>query len=164
VFVGDWIATPRDERPLVLMIGKVSTAPVSTCTAQSSLSGTTISNGFTGFGLASFLLGCVSSAISSAIAAMTENYPSAAYVQDSWKVTRKLTVDYGLRWDYGTYYGTYHHEQFGRYASFSPMVANPSAGGELGGQIFQSQLPLPVCTQLSFRVWATFGHGLPSQQ
>ena len=23
------------------------------------------------------------------------------FLQDSWKVTRKLTVDYGLRWDYG---------------------------------------------------------------
>lgn len=43
-------------------------------------------------------------------------------------------MDYGLRWDYGTY----RREQFGRYASFSPTVANPAAGGHLGGQIFEA--------------------------
>ena len=32
------------------------------------------------------------------------------FVQDSWKVTRKLTLDYGLRWDYQTYL----KEQYGR--------------------------------------------------
>jgi hypothetical protein len=104
-------------------------------TTQPPLSGTTISSGFAGFGLASFLLGGVSGAtINAPIAAMPENYQSAAYVQDSWKVTRRLTMDYGLRWDYGTY----QREQFGRYASFSPTIANPAASGELGGQIFEA--------------------------
>jgi hypothetical protein len=105
-------------------------------TTQPSLSGVTISNGgFAGFGLASFLLGGVSGAsINAPIAAMTENYESAIYLQDSWKVTRKLTVDYGIRWDYGTY----QHEQYGRYNTFSPNVANPSAGGHLGGQIYEA--------------------------
>jgi hypothetical protein len=104
-------------------------------TTQTSLSNTTISSGFAGFGFASFLLGGVSAAtITAPIAAMTENYESAIYLQDSWKATRKLTVDYGLRWDYGTY----QHEQYGRYASFSPTVANPSASGRLGGQIFEA--------------------------
>ena len=46
---------------------------------------------------------------------MTENYQSAVFLQDSWKVNRKLTLDYGLRWDYGTY----QKEQFGRYGDFS---------------------------------------------
>lgn len=104
-------------------------------TTQPSLSNTTVSSGFAGFGLASFLLGGVSGAsINAPIAAMTENYQSAIYLQDSWKVSRKLTLDYGLRWDYGTY----QREQFGRYASFSPTVPNPSAGGHLGGQIFEA--------------------------
>ncbi len=115
--------------------GATSTVPTSTCTSQTTLNGQTISSGFAGFGLASFLLGCISSAtISAPIAAMTENYESALYVQDSWKATRRLTLDYGLRWDYGTY----QREQFGRYASFSPTVPNPSASGELGGQIFEA--------------------------
>ncbi|HWF10183.1 MAG TPA: carboxypeptidase-like regulatory domain-containing protein [Bryobacteraceae bacterium] len=114
--------------------GSTALAP-SNYTTQPSLAGTTISSGFAGFGLASFLLGGVSGAtINAPIAAMTENYESALFLQDSWKVTRKLTVDYGLRWDYGTY----QHEQFGRYASFSSTVANPSAGGHLGGQIFEA--------------------------
>jgi hypothetical protein len=104
-------------------------------TTQPSLAGTTLSTGFAGFGLASFLLGGVSGVtINAPIAAMTENYQSAIFLQDSWKVTRKLTLDYGLRWDYGTY----QREQFGRYASFSPTVPNPSAGGHLGGQIFEA--------------------------
>ena len=49
-------------------------------------------------------------------------------------MTRKLTLDYGLRGDYGTY----QVEQFGRYASFSPNVRNPSAGGRLDGEIYEA--------------------------
>ena len=121
---------------LTVINGATSSVPVSTCTTQPSLVGQTISNGaFAGFGLASFLLGCESAVtINAPIAAMTKNYQSALYVQDSWKLTRKLTMDYGLRWDFGTY----QREQYGRYASFSPAVANPSASGHLGGQIFEA--------------------------
>ncbi len=120
---------------LTVVNGATAATPVSTCTTQPSLSGTTLSTGFAGFGLASFLLGCESgTSINAPIAAMTENYQSAIYAQDSWKVTRKLTMDYGLRWDYGTY----QREQYGRYASFSPTVPNPSAAGHLGGQIFEA--------------------------
>jgi hypothetical protein len=48
-------------------------------------------------------------------------------------VTRKLTLDYGLRYDYQTYL----REQYGRWANFSPAVANPSAGGLPGGVIYE---------------------------
>ena len=120
---------------LTVINGATSSTPVSTCTTQPALVGQTISNGFAGFGLASFLLGCESTAnINAPIAAMTENYESALYVQDSWKISRKLTMDYGLRWDYGTY----QREQFGRYAAFSPTVPNTSASGHPGGQIFEA--------------------------
>ena len=120
---------------ITVINGATASTPVSTCTTQSSLNGTSLSNGFAGFGLASFLLGCVSAAtINAPIAAMTRNSQSAVFVQDSWKVTRKLTLDYGVRWDYGTY----QREQYGRYASFSPTVPNPSASGRLGGQIFEA--------------------------
>ena len=93
-------------------------------TTQPSLNGTSVSSGFAGFGLASFLLGGAQAiAINAPINLMTENYQSAIYLQDSWKVNRKLTLDYGLRWDYGTY----QKEQFGRYGDFSATVPNPSA-------------------------------------
>jgi hypothetical protein len=56
------------------------------------------------------------------------------FVQDSWKVTRKLTVDYGLRWDYGTS----PKEQYGRSASLGLNVPNPAAGNRLGAPIFEA--------------------------
>ena len=49
-------------------------------------------------------------------------------MQDSWKVTRKLTVDYGVRWDYATP----QHEEYGRLGQIDPTLANPNAGGRLG--------------------------------
>jgi hypothetical protein len=56
------------------------------------------------------------------------------FAQDSWKVTRKLTLDYGLRYDYFTY----PREQYGRQPSLSPSVANPTTGGIPGGIIYEA--------------------------
>jgi Carboxypeptidase regulatory-like domain/TonB dependent receptor len=104
-------------------------------TTQPSLASVTVANGFAGFGFASFLLGGLSGAeIEAPITAMTENYESAIYIQDSWKVTHKLTLDYGLRWDYGTY----QREQFGRYSEFSATALNPSADNRPGAQIYEA--------------------------
>ena len=43
------------------------------------------------------------------------------FLQDSWKVTRKLTIDYGVRYDFGTYY----REEHGRAVDFSATTVNP---------------------------------------
>ncbi len=108
---------------------------VSNYTTQTSLNGATVSNGFAGFGLASFELGGAQNiAVNAPVNLQTENYQSAVYLQDSWKVSRKLTLDYGLRWDYGTY----QVEQFGRYGDFSAKVPNPSASGRPGALIYEA--------------------------
>ena len=46
------------------------------------------------------------------------------YAQDSWKVTRKLTLDYGLRYDFQTYL----KEQYGRMPDASFSTLNPTVG------------------------------------
>jgi hypothetical protein len=58
----------------------------------------------------------------------------AGYAQDSWKVTRKFTLDLGLRYDFSTYYT----EQYGRSPQFDPTLANPTAGGQPGATIYQA--------------------------
>ena len=88
-----------------------------------------------GFPYASFLLGDVTSATQYApVDARMFKTQWAMFVQDSWKVTRKLTVDYGLRWDYATAA----QEEYGRSADLGPNVPNPAAGGRLGAPIFEA--------------------------
>ncbi|MEI9814530.1 MAG: TonB-dependent receptor [Acidobacteriota bacterium] len=59
------------------------------------------------------------------------------FVQDTWKVTRKFTFDYGIRYDFQTYL----KEQYGRIGYFSPSTPNPAAGGRLGGLAFDGTGP-----------------------
>ena len=55
------------------------------------------------------------------------------YAQDNWKITHKITLDYGVRWDYQTALS----ELWNRQDNFSPTTPNPSAGGLLGGFAYQ---------------------------
>jgi hypothetical protein len=94
-----------------------------------------LTGGTVGFPYASFLLGAVDNYQIAAPAAYRNSKSQwAIYLQDSWKVTRTLTFDYGLRWDYGTYFS----EEHGRAADFSPTIPNPNAGGRPGGFIFEN--------------------------
>ncbi len=103
-------------------------------TSNSSVDGLATGGITLGFPYASFLLGRVNQTTLAAPPAQKNGRQFwALFMQDTWKVTRKLTVDYGLRWDFMSY----PKEQYGRTANFSPTVANPTAGNHPGASIFE---------------------------
>lgn len=109
-----------------------STVNATTAAAQSSAN---VGSSHIGFPYASFLLGAVDTAnIDPPSRPRYGKQQWGFYAQDSWKITRKLTMDYGLRYDYMRYY----KEQYGRAPNFAPNVPNPTAGGEPGADEFPS--------------------------
>ncbi len=86
-----------------------------------------------GNSFASFLLGAVGGSPSLGLQPVSElggRYRLAApYVSDNWKVTEKLTLDIGLRWDYFSPY----HEVKDRWSFLNPNLTNAATGtpGEL---------------------------------
>ena len=88
-----------------------------------------------GFPYASFLLGSVDhGTFDPPSIARYGKYALGLFAQDSWKITSKFTLDYGLRYDYSTYY----REQYGRSPQFSPTLADPTAGNHPGDAIYQA--------------------------
>ena len=83
---------------------------------------------------ASFLLGLMDNATVKPPQELEyRNNRGAWYIQDSWKVNHKLTIDYGLRWDIQAQ----GHEIHDRSSMFGPTIPNPSAGGLLGGTVYE---------------------------
>jgi hypothetical protein len=82
-----------------------------------------------GFSYASFMLGLVDDVqISPFTATKTGNYSLGLYAQDSWKVTRKFTLDYGLRYDYQTYLTEEHGRMpIASFTTLDPTVGLPGA-------------------------------------
>ncbi len=107
-------------------------------TGLPSTNGQNLGGGNVGFPYASFLLGQVD-----AVTMNPPEYPKVGrhaidfYAQDSWKITRKLTFDYGLRYDFQTYV----REQYGRMPSLSLTTPNTALGGILGVPIYEGSGP-----------------------
>jgi hypothetical protein len=87
-----------------------------------------------GFAYASFLLGLPDNlSLSPYTQTKLGNHFMGFYAQDSWKVTRKFTLDYGLRYDFQTYL----QEEHGRMQDASLSTPNPTVGGLLGAGIYE---------------------------
>ena len=96
--------------------------------------GVALTGGSIGFGYASFLLGAASSAtIANPQDPQYRKSATAVFAQDTWKVTRRLTLDYGLRWDYQTPM----RELWNRFSEFDPGRPNPAAGNLLGATSYE---------------------------
>jgi len=130
-------------------------------------SGTSTLNNATGFSFASYMLGAVSGSTSSNAQAASLNlyplsetggrfHPFAPYFRDSIKVTQKLTVEVGLRWDYLPPF----HEVKDRWTFLNPALLNPLTNtygmlqfaGNYGGTGVSCNCRTPVHTY-----WKNFG-------
>ncbi|MBV9398139.1 MAG: TonB-dependent receptor [Bryobacterales bacterium] len=103
-------------------------------TGLPSTQGQSLQGGTVGMPYASFLLGLVDGvAVAYPPTLKLAKQQWGAFAQDTWKISRKLTVDYGLRYDFGTY----PKEEHGVIPNFSATTPNPSAGGRLGAVAFE---------------------------
>ncbi|MGI8992454.1 MAG: TonB-dependent receptor domain-containing protein [Bryobacteraceae bacterium] len=92
----------------------------------------------TGNAYASFILGAVNNAsLSKGTPYALRSQYFGLYAQDDWKATRKLTVNYGLRWEIQVPW----YEAAGRLSQFDPTVPNPGAGGLPGAIVFAGSGP-----------------------
>ncbi|HVX57485.1 MAG TPA: TonB-dependent receptor, partial [Candidatus Saccharimonadales bacterium] len=87
-----------------------------------------------GFPYASFLLGLADTASVNAVQdPQLRKQAWALYLQDTWKVTRKLTLDYGLRWDLE---GEGHEIHY-RTSMFGPTIPNPTVNNLPGALVYE---------------------------
>ena len=107
-------------------------------TGLPSTNGQNLNGGNVGFPYASFLMGMVDVVtISNPTTLRPVKSQWGGFAQDSWKITRRFTLDYGLRYDYSTYI----KDDKGRWPNFSLTAPNPGAGGLPGAVIFEGAGP-----------------------
>ncbi|HEV2486471.1 MAG TPA: carboxypeptidase-like regulatory domain-containing protein [Terracidiphilus sp.] len=126
-----------------------------------------LSTSSTGFSFASYMLGAVGGNASNATSApsfglypLSETggryHPMSPYFSDTFKITPKLTVNWGLRWDYLPPF----HEVKDRWTFLNPNLTNPLTGtqgllqfaGNHGGYPVSCNCRTPVQTY-----WKNFG-------
>jgi hypothetical protein len=114
--------------------------------------GTLDATGATGNAFAAFLLGEVQSS-----EITTNRYVSdrwryySGYAQDDWRVSDKLSVNYGLRYEYTppTWEGHFPNG----YSNFNPNLPNPAAGGRLGASEFAGEGPGRTGRNTMYEAW-----------
>jgi len=129
---GEWRIDTLTSKNLSGTFGTYNFSPVQT--GLPSTQGQALAGGDIGLPYASFLLGLVSSASISNQSDPQSRKPSISFfAQDNWKVTRRLTLDYGLRWDHQGYPVEIHR----RTSMFAPTIPNPAAGGLRGATAYE---------------------------
>src|SRR5438094_3120384 len=94
-------------------------------------------NGGTGDGFASFILGQVDSAnFSAPFSYMPKMRYGSPWINDDFKLTPKLTLTLGIRFDWQSALS----EQHGKFSTFDPTAANPV--GHLGATVFGGSKPI----------------------
>jgi hypothetical protein len=107
-------------------------------TTQPSTQGQNLGGRTLGNAYASYLLGSVSTGnVANPSMPQYRRQGYAFFLQDTWKVTPKLTLDAGVRWDLELP----PHELWRRMSMFSFNTPNPSAGGILGAATYEGTGP-----------------------
>jgi hypothetical protein len=105
-------------------------------TAMPALQGVALQGGSVGHPYASFLLGMANNAfVNNPADPQYRRSAIGSFMQDTWKLSRAITLDAGIRWDYQSPA----RELWRRTSMFAPTVANPAAGGLPGATIFEGR-------------------------
>ena len=100
---------------------------------STSIPGSTVFPASGGSSFASFLLGDAILGRTETIRQVTQKYPYFGfYAQDDWRINRKLTFNYGIRYDFTTPPTNLKDE----YSDFNPTRPNPGADGRPGALWF----------------------------
>jgi hypothetical protein len=130
-FGGEWRSDSFTNRNYVAAMGNYGFDAQQT--GLPATNGAGLSGGVIGNNVASFMLGLTNNvAIGNVSDPQWKRVSWSAFAQDTFRVSPKLTLNYGLRYDILPGWREYHYRQ----TEWSPTTPDPSAGGLMGGLVF----------------------------